>query len=302
MSEYSGSRATARPAAAYEFRIGEGKTACLYLQDCVLGMREHLRDSSVSVVVTSPPYNLGVDYSAYDDRISRAEYLEWTDIWAREVKRVLEPDGSFFLNVGSKPTDPLVPFQILEVMCRSFVLQNVIHWVKSIAILKSEVGDYPGIVQDVVVGHYKPINSCRYLNDCHEYIFHFTHRGDVALDRLAVGVPYQDTSNVKRWRRASKGLHCRGNTWFIPYETIQNREKDRPHPAAFPVELPMRCIRLHGLSRVKLVLDPFLGIGTTAVACARLGLSFVGFEIAQDYLEQACRRLTLELAQAKLDL
>ncbi len=288
--------------AKYCFGSGDSKKLCLYLQDCVSGMQEHLEDASVSVVVTSPPYNLGVDYSTYDDSISRSKYLEWTDTWTRQVKRVLESDGSFFLNIGSKPSDPLVPFQILEVVRRHFVLQNVIHWVKSIAILKSEVGDYPGIVQDVVVGHYKPINSRRYLNDCHEYIFHLTHRGDVSLDRLAVGVPYQDSSNLKRWRRASNGLHCRGNTWFIPYETIQNREKDRPHPAAFPVELPIRCIRLHGLSRTNLVLDPFLGIGTTAVACARLELPFVGFEIAEDYLEQACKRLTAELAQAKLDV
>jgi site-specific DNA-methyltransferase (adenine-specific) len=285
-----------------EFGIGEGKYLRLYLEDCISGMQRHLEDESVSVVVTSPPYNLGINYSAYDDNVSREEYLEWTDRWGREVRRVLSKQGSFFLNVGSKPSDPMVPYQILNVMCRHFVLQNVIHWVKSIAILKREVGDYPGITQDVVVGHYKPINSPRFLNDCHEYIFHFTIRGDVALDRLAVGVPYQDKSNVSRWARASHGTHCRGNTWFIPYETIQNREKDRPHPATFPVELPTRCIKLHGLERVQLVLDPFLGIGTTALACARLELPFVGFEIAEDYFEQACKRLTSELSQVKLEL
>jgi len=285
-----------------EFGIGEGKYLRLYLEDCISGMQRHLEDESVSVVVTSPPYNLGINYSAYDDNVSREEYLEWTDRWGREVRRVLSKQGSFFLNVGSKPSDPMVPYQILNVMCRHFVLQNVIHWVKSIAILKREVGDYPGITQDVVVGHYKPINSPRFLNDCHEYIFHFTIRGDVALDRLAVGVPYQDNSNVSRWARASHGTHCRGNTWFIPYETIQNREKDRPHPATFPVELPTRCIKLHGLERVQLVLDPFLGIGTTALACARLELPFVGFEIAEDYFEQACKRLTSELSQVKLEL
>jgi len=285
-----------------EFGIGEGKYLRLYLEDCISGMQRHLEDESVSVVVTSPPYNLGINYSAYDDNVSREEYLEWTDRWGREVRRVLSKQGSFFLNVGSKPSDLMVPYQILNVMCRHFVLQNVIHWVKSIAILKREVGDYPGITQDVVVGHYKPINSPRFLNDCHEYIFHFTIRGDVALDRLAVGVPYQDKSNVSRWARASHGTHCRGNTWFIPYETIQNREKDRPHPATFPVELPTRCIKLHGLERVQLVLDPFLGIGTTALACARLELPFVGFEIAEDYFEQACKRLTSELSQVKLEL
>jgi len=284
------------------FITGKSAALTLHHQDCVVGMREYLADGSVSVVVTSPPYNLGIDYQGYDDTLSRDEYLAWTDEWAAQVKRVLAEDGSFFLNVGSKPSDPLVPFQILDVMLRHFTLQNVIHWVKSIAILKSEVGAYPGITQDVVVGHYKPINSPRFLNDCHEYIFHLTKRGDVPLDRLAVGVPYQDKTNVSRWTNAARDVHCRGNTWFIPYETIQNREKERPHPATFPVELPTRCLRLHGIDRVRLVLDPFLGIGSTAIACARLEVPFVGFEIAWDYFNESCSRLTSELAQRKLDV
>jgi site-specific DNA-methyltransferase (adenine-specific) len=284
------------------FRTESGTQLTLYLQDCIAGMRERLADGGVSVVVTSPPYNLGIKYNGYDDTLSREDYLGWTDQWAAQVERVLADDGSFFLNVGSKPSDPLVPFQILDVMCRHFTLQNVIHWVKSIAILKSEVGNYPGITQDVVVGHYKPINSPRYLNDCQEYIFHLTKRGDVSLDRLAVGVPYQDKTNVTRWSNAAHDLHCRGNTWFIPYETIQNRDKERPHPATFPVELPARCIRLHGVERARLVVDPFLGIGSSAIACARLGLPFIGFEIAEDYFTESCNRLTSELGQRKLDV
>ena len=122
-----------------------------------------------------------------------------------------------------------------------FKLQNVIHWVKSIAIEKSRVGDYPGVVGDIVVGHYKPINSKRFINDCHEYIFHLTKTGAVELDRLAIGVPYQDKSNVARWNGAGADLHCRGNTWFIPYKTISNGQEHRPHPATFPAELP-RCV------------------------------------------------------------
>jgi site-specific DNA-methyltransferase (adenine-specific) len=274
----------------------------LYLQDCIEGMRERLEPGSVDVVVTSPPYNLGVDYNGYDDTQSREDYLEWTDRWMAEIERVLAQTGSLFLNVGSKPTDPMVPFQLLDVARKHFDLQNVIHWVKSIAILKSEVGNYPGITQDVVVGHYKPINSDRFLNDCHEYVFHLTKRGDVRLDRLAVGVTYQDKTNVARWANGNGGLHCRGNTWFIPYETIKSRENDRPHPATFPVELPARCIRLHGVERAKLVMDPFLGIGASAIACADLGVPFVGFEIAKDYYDEACERMGYKVGDVELTL
>ncbi len=268
-----------------------GSELHLYLGDCVAGMREHIADGSVDVVVTSPPYNLGVQYNGYDDTQSREQYLAWMGEWATEIYRVLAENGSLFLNVGSKPTDPLVPFQLLSVMNQRFSLQNVIHWVKSIAIMKDEVGNYPSITQDIVVGHYKPINSQRFLNDCHEYIFHLTKYGATPLDRLAIGVPYQDKSNVNRWANGGSDLHCRGNTWFIPYETIQSRDKERPHPATFPVELPSRCIRLHGVERTGLVMDPFLGIGSSAIACASLDVPFVGFELAPDYFQESCERL-----------
>ncbi len=280
-----------------------GPDGCrLYNEDCIEGMRRHLDDGCVDVVVTSPPYNLGIEYSGYDDNIPREEYLEWTRHWASEVRRVLSRQGSFFLNVGGKPKDPWVPFDVLGVMRGLFRLQNTIHWVKSIAIRKKDVGDYPGITGDVSVGHYKPINSPRFLNDCHEYIFHLTLEGDVPLDRLALGVPYQDKSNVGRWKSAKSDLRCRGNTWFIPYRTIRSREDQRPHPATFPVQLAEMCMRLHGVGRIGLALDPFLGLGSSAIAAARLGVRFVGFEIDAEYFARACENLKAECAAPELPL
>jgi site-specific DNA-methyltransferase (adenine-specific) len=254
-------------------------------------MHAHLSPGAVNVVVTSPPYNLGIKYSKYDDTISRDAYLQWIADWAKAVKRVLHDDGSLFLNVGGKPSDPNVPFQVLQSVQREFVLQNTIHWIKSIAIDKENVGNYPGITQDVSVGHFKPINSPRFVNDQHEYIFHLTKRGDVKLDRLAIGVPYQDKSNVTRWKNAQSDVRCRGNTWFVPYETIKSRDKERPHPATFPVKLVEMCIRLHGLGRTQLVLDPFLGIGQAAFAARNLEKDFVGFEIDRAYFDEAVKRL-----------
>lgn len=266
-------------------------TCVLYPQDCIRGMNTHLSPGSVSVVVTSPPYNLGIRYSKYDDTISRQDYLAWIADWAKAVKRVLRDDGSVFLNVGGKPSDPGVPFQVLFAVQQEFVLQNTIHWIKSIAIEKASVGNYPGITQDVSVGHFKPINSPRYVNDQHEYIFHLTKRGDVKLDRLAIGVPYQDKSNVTRWANAKNDVRCRGNTWFIPYETIKNRAKERPHPATFPVQLAEMCIKLHGVAQTELVLDPFLGIGQSALAALKLEKNFVGFEIDRAYFREAVKRV-----------
>jgi site-specific DNA-methyltransferase (adenine-specific) len=263
----------------------------LYPEDCISGMQTQLAPSSVDVVVTSPPYNLGIQYGDYDDRIPRQQYLLWLDQWASTIKRVLTDDGSLFLNIGSKPTDPAVPFEVLGIMRRHFQLQNVIHWIKSIAIQKEDVGNYANISGDISVGHYKPINSNRFLNDCHEYIFHLTKTGDTPLDRLAIGVPYQDKSNVTRWGNAKVDKRCRGNTWFIPYETIKSRDSQRPHPATFPVKLPKMCIQLHGVEKTRLVLDPFLGIGHTALACVELNLNFIGFEVAAEYFREASERI-----------
>jgi site-specific DNA-methyltransferase (adenine-specific) len=119
--------------------------------------------------------------------------------------------------------------------------------------------------------------------------------GKVQLERLALGVPYQDKSNIARWSHTKGGdLRCRGNTWFVPYQTIQRRQKERPHPATFPVQLAEWCIRLHGIRCVKTMLDPFLGIGNSAVAAQQCGVKkFIGFEIDETYLAEARRRLDL---------
>jgi site-specific DNA-methyltransferase (adenine-specific) len=237
--------------------------------------------------VTSPPYNLGIDYRTYDDTMPREEYLAWSSRWIGAAARVLGPDGSLFLNVGAKPTDPWTAFDVAQAARTHLHLQNTIHWVKSIAIDQRR----DGREGPLAVGHYKPINSARFLNDCHEFVFHFTPGGRTTLDRLAIGVPYQDQSNVTRWRRAADNLRCRGNTWFIPYETIQSRDKDRPHPATFPPRLADYCFRLHGRSRVKLAMDPFLGLGSSAIAAAQLGIDFIGVEIDAHYLREAVSRV-----------
>jgi len=260
-----------------------------YLADCLDVFRQ-LPAQSVDVIVTSPPYNLGIQYNRYQDTLPRADYLEWTRTWVAAAARVLRADGSLFLNVGAKPTDPWTALDVAQAARSHLRLQNIIHWIKSIAIDQASAGAAAGLTRDLAIGHYKPINSDRFLNDCHEFIFHLTPQGTTALDRLALGVPYQDQSNIGRWRGAADGLRCRGNTWFIPYETIQRRDRDRPHPATFPSRLPEQCLRLHGLNRIETAMDPFTGLGSTAVACARLGLNFVGAELDETYLEEAVAR------------
>ena len=275
-----------------EVRTDAGSTGTFHLADCREVMAD-MAEASVDVIVTSPPYNLGIRYNTYQDTLEQDEYLRWTSTWIAAAARVLKPDGSLFLNVGTRPSDPWTALDVAQAARPHLRLQNIIHWVKSVAIDQASTSAAAGITRDIAVGHYKPINSERYLNDCHEFVFHFTHGGSTRLDRLALGVPYQDQSNISRWRTGGDGVRCRGNTWFIPYETIQRRDRDRPHPATFPAKLPEQCIRLHGLSRVSVVMDPFTGLGSTAVACARLGVDFVGSDIDALYLEEAAERMVL---------
>ena len=263
-------------------------------EDCVEGMAR-LPNEDVDIVVTSPPYNLGINYGKYSDREDRRSYLRWCQKWTAHVRRMLKADGSFFLNIGAVPSNPMLPHEIVMELREKFVLQNTIHWIKSITIedRRGELHSH---------GHFKPINSQRFLNDCHEYVFHFTIGGNVGLDRLALGVPYQDKSNIARWSHTRGGdLRCRGNTWFVPYETIQQRQKERPHPATFPVQLVENCIKLHDASRVQTMVDPFLGIGNSAIAAQRCGVkNFIGFEIDESYLAEAKRRIAETAADPQL--
>jgi len=79
--------------------------------DCIAGMKV-LPEESVDIVVTSPPYNLGIKYKDYDDNLSSDDYLAWSLEWAGEVERLLKSKGSFFLNVGASPANPWMPHEL----------------------------------------------------------------------------------------------------------------------------------------------------------------------------------------------
>jgi site-specific DNA-methyltransferase (adenine-specific) len=259
--------------ASREWTVGGQR---VLLADCLAGMAALPRES-IDVCVTSPPYNIGVAYRTYRDRMPRTAYLDWLGQVGRAIHRVLKTDGSFFLNMGGTGSDPWIAADAGRAMGEAFVLQNHIVWVKSLSIGAD------------TVGHFKPITSARYLNQNHEAIFHFTKTGAVPVDRLAVGVPFKDKSNIARWGH-ERDRRCAGNVWFIPYRTVKSRREKFDHPAGFPEELPRRCIQLHGVEAPR-VLDPFLGAGTTLVAALRLGAEGIGFEIDADYAERAVRRL-----------
>ena len=265
--------ARSRPARPPPFPVGRHALHC---GDC-LTVLPALEAESVDVVVTSPPYNLGLEYAAYEDRLSEQTYLDWMTNVAREIRRVMRADGSLFLNVSGSSSQPWLPFELLVRLRGLFHLQNHITWVKSITTARE------------TSGHFKPISGERFLHHNHEHIFHLTLSGKVKLKRLAIGVPFKDKSNIAR-RGHAQDLRCRGNTWFIPYKTVQRRAQKFNHPGTFPVDLPRWCIRLHGVKDA-VVLDPFSGTGTTLVAAELEGARGTGIEMDPAYVAVARARI-----------
>lgn len=254
--------------------------------DCLKVMRG-MKASSIDVVVTSPPYNLKLPYRTYADTRIESEYLDWLVEVAEGIKRVLADDGSFFLNMSGSSSRPWLPFELITRLRSTFILQNHITWVKSITTGAASTG------------HFKPIAGQRFVHQNHEHIFHLTKTGSVPLDRLAIGVPFADKSNIAR-RGHARDLRCRGNTWFIPYETVNSKSKKFSHPCIFPTELPLWCIYLHGKENAE-VLDPFMGAGSSLVAAQLSGSKGIGIDIDSSYVDIAGERLK-SISGAKMNI
>ena len=177
-----------------------------------------------------------------------------------------ETGGSLFLNLGASPSNPLCPHELVLRLRDLFVLQNTIHWIKAISI-----EDDAGLTTSR--GHFKPISSPRYLNDCHEYIFHLTPEGKTPIDRLALGVPYADKSNIARWGHTGGRIGAAAGTPGLfrtkPFSAARRSGRIRRHS---------RCSWRNGasgcraLDESETMLDPFLGIGNSAVAAKRCGV------------------------------
>jgi site-specific DNA-methyltransferase (adenine-specific) len=183
------------------------------------------------------------------------------EVW-KEVNRVMNETGILFVNIGNSFDNQFKSFEVArDVIDCGFVLIQPVVWVK---------------------GHHSPVQGNKHLNHLYEYIFMFSKGENYDLNRLAIGVPYKDKSNIGRWKVATKDLRCRGDVWYINYETVQHHS-EKMHDAIFPKELPELCIKLGSSDPADIVLDPFLGSGTTMLAASELGRSSIGYEIEPAY-------------------
>lgn len=248
----------------------------IYNEDSLKAFRL-IKEPIFDVIIFSPPYDIGKDYGEYKDRLGAVAYFEMMLGLSIDADTALKDDGHVFINVGYTNKKPGIFADVMAAFQNNFVLQNMILWVKSI-----HVGDRTH-------GHFKPINSNRFITPTNEFIFHFTKTGDIPIDRLAVGVPYSDKSNLKRFSH-TQDLRCQGNTWFIPYETIQSKVEKGDHPAPYPVELVTRCLKLTG-KRKGLLCDPFMGSGSSGVGAKMMGWDYIGYELNSAYVKYAEKRI-----------
>lgn len=266
-----------------------------------------IEEGSVDCAVTSPPYKSKDGYS-----------LELMRALALAVGRALRPGGRFWLNFGQLRKDFNRPFEAQQKVALSSGLKvgQTVAWVKSIALpswragamervkailknmddspegwvdaIREELWELEGYLKGpgevLQRGHYQSINMrSPSLNYCWEPVFSFYKPPEAMTDRLALGVPFADKSNLKRGTRGKHGdLHCAGDVWHVPYKTTgAKRKKDTAelkHSYGFPEELVRRMLVVSNLEPGSTVFDPFLGGGTTAKVAKRLGFHVVGVE------------------------
>jgi site-specific DNA-methyltransferase (adenine-specific) len=215
-----------------------------------------LPDNSVALMVTSPPYHVGKDY---DTDSSFDEYLELLEAVFAETHRVLQPGGRAVVNVANLGRRPYVPLSHLvtqRMMNVGFFMRGEIIWQKA-----------RGAAGSCAWGSWRsPSNPV--IRDVHEYCLTFS-KG--RFDRVVKGEA--DISG-------EDFMDATLSVWEIQPESARRVN----HPAPFPVELPRRFIQLYTY-RDELVLDPFMGSGSTAVAAVQTGRRWVGYDISKEYCE-----------------
>lgn len=223
-----------------------------------------LPDNSVAFMVTSPPYNVGKDY---DPDLSLKEYLEFLSKVLEETQRVLVPGGRIAFNVanlGRKPYIPLNGYVAAIAERLGLFMRGEIIWVKG-----------KGAGGSCAWGSWMSAGNPS-LRDLHEYVLIFSKD---RFDR-----PVRGNSTISR----DEFMAATTSVWHIPPESARRVG----HPAPFPVALVERLIHLYTFEG-DVVLDPFMGSGSTAVAAVQTGRHYVGYEIDPRYIaicdDRVCR-------------
>lgn len=252
--------------------FARGKRFALFNQDCIEAMSK-LPEGLIDLTVTSPPYNIG---KAYEKPMPMNDYLDWSGEWIQQVHRITKPAGAFWLNLGYAP---------LSGRAKALPLPYLLWDRIPFFLIQELVWNYGAGVASKHSLSPRNEKFLWYVKDSENYTFNLDPIRDPD-----VKYPNQKKNGKLRCNTAGKNP---SDVWQIAKVTSGSKRSSSeraPHPAQFPLDLVDRLVK--GFCNPgDLILDPFLGSGTTAESAIRNGRIAIGFEIDRTYCEYVAERL-----------
>ena len=238
---------------------------------------ENIKEGSIDLIITSPPYNVDIKYNSYDDKMTYEEYLNFTGKWLMKCYKLLKDDGRFCLNIPldkNKGGQQSVCADVTTIAKQiGFKYHSTIIWNEQNISRRTAWGSWLSASAPYVIAPVEVI-----------VIFYKKYWK-------------KNSGNRKSDIAKKEFMEWTNGVWTFP-----GASKNRiGHPAPFPVELPRRCIKLFSFVG-DTIFDPFLGSGSTLIACVETNRKGIGVEIDKNYCELAKKRLIneAEIDQLKL--
>jgi site-specific DNA-methyltransferase (adenine-specific) len=249
-------------------------------QDCTVGLAE-LPDGCVDLVFADPPFNIGYDYDVYHDQMPAEDYLEWSRGWMAQVRRVLQPSGTFWLAIGDEYAAELkLAAQSLGFHCRNWVI-----WYYTFG-----------------------VHCTSKFTRSHAHLFYYVKSADqFTFNDEAIRVPsarqlvyndaranplgrVPDDTWILRPQDLPDGFQSTEDVWYFPRVAGTFKQRAGFHGCQMPEQLLGRIIRACS-NPGDVVMDPFAGSASTLVVAKKLGRRFCGFELSADYAAKGNQRL-----------
>ncbi|MBI5971332.1 MAG: site-specific DNA-methyltransferase [Deltaproteobacteria bacterium] len=243
--------------------------------DC-LGLLKNIPDESIDMTFADPPFNLKKGYNTYKDGLKLQEYLSWCELWIAEMVRVTKPSGAIFLH-------------------------NIPKWLTYYAAFLNKIADF----KHWIAWDASTMPMGKTLQPAHYGILFYAKKAK-ALKFYEVRHPHKRERKsaylIKDYGGKKPILHPFGplvsDVWTDIHRIKHNKFRDE-HPCQLPIHLLERLI-LMSTDEQDIVLDPFMGTGTTALAARRLGRNYIGFELDKDYAEITSSKLSREKGYSKI--